>query len=530
MNPTKKSPVTIDDVAVHVGVSASTVSQALSGKGRISQATRERILLAVEELSYQPDEMAQSLARRSASQWPDKPQTKPRSRRRGRMPSSALFELMDTGELENLVRMELQQREEEGYAVEELRRDFDSQSRWTKRRLQIFYGHLMETPDLPGYPYDEPASLEGIRAARPAGPRTHRLVLSADSLYDSIHGAWLGRCVGCVLGKPIEAGWPKSKVIQYLKMADAYPLNDYIPRILPLPTGFELNPESDGFFLSEIQGVPYDDDTDYTVLGLHILESHGLDFTTADVATEWLGHLPYYRVYTAERIAYRNLTMGIEPPATALTLNPERELIGARIRVDVFGYVAPGMPELAASLAYQDAVLSHTKNGVYAAMFMAAMIAWSFISSDAEELIEVALSEIPARCRLAEAVREALTLWREDGDWESNYEVLMLKYGSYSPVHAINNTLWVVLALLHAQRDLEKAICTAVTCGLDTDCNGANIGSVMGIIHGARGIPARWTTPLQDTLHTTVAQWKEQRISVLARRTTSIAAKTLLAC
>jgi ADP-ribosylglycohydrolase len=322
-------------------------------------------------------------------------------------------------------------------------------------------------------------------------------------------------------------GWSKGKVIQYLKMANAYPLSNYIPRVVPLPPSFELNPESDGFFLGEIDGVPYDDDIDYTVLGLHILESHGLSFSTSDVATEWLGHLPYFRVYTAERIAYRNLALNISPPETAVVLNPARELIGARIRADVYGYVAPGKPELAAALAYRDATLSHTKNGVYSAMFMAAMIAWAFVTADLREIVEVGLSEIPRRCRLAEAVREGLDIWAETADWEIAYDRLILKYGSYHPVHAIVNTLWVVLALLYSDGDFEKAICTAVTCGLDTDCNGANVGSVMGVLLGERSITDKWTAPLQDTVYTTIAQWKERRISALARRTAEIAEQTL---
>ncbi len=57
--------VTIHDIARLVGVSPSTVSRALSGKGRISKATRERIWKVVEELGYQPNVLARALATRS---------------------------------------------------------------------------------------------------------------------------------------------------------------------------------------------------------------------------------------------------------------------------------------------------------------------------------------------------------------------------------------------------------------------------------------------------------------------------------
>jgi len=47
--------VTIGDIAKHLGVAPSTVSRALSGKGRINEATRTRIRNTAEELGYQED-------------------------------------------------------------------------------------------------------------------------------------------------------------------------------------------------------------------------------------------------------------------------------------------------------------------------------------------------------------------------------------------------------------------------------------------------------------------------------------------
>lgn len=57
--------VTIHELARILGVSASTVSRALSGKGRISPATRERVRKLAEELGYQPNAVARALATRS---------------------------------------------------------------------------------------------------------------------------------------------------------------------------------------------------------------------------------------------------------------------------------------------------------------------------------------------------------------------------------------------------------------------------------------------------------------------------------
>jgi ADP-ribosylglycohydrolase len=266
-----------------------------------------------------------------------------------------------------------------------------------------------------------------------------------------------------------------------------------------------------------------DDDIDYTILGLHTLEENGLDFTSRDIANQWLSHLPYHMVYTAERAAYRNLVNGLEPPDSAVFRNPYREWIGAQIRADAFGYVAPGMPEVAAEFAFRDAAVSHVKNGIYGEMFVAAMLAAAFTTSNMEEIITIGLSEIPQNSRLAEAVRDVLDWSKKFPRWESAWEQVMQKYGGYHGVHTINNAAIVLLGLLYGGNDLTQTISIAVMGGLDTDCNGATAGSILGAAEGASALPSRWTAPLNDTIRSVVVGFDNSRISDLAARTVAVA-------
>ncbi len=395
----------------------------------------------------------------------------------------------------------------------------------TKSWLIRLYKELLVAPRNREFCYSEPVNLAEIHQARPDGPRVALLSLEYVSLYDRIHGGWLGRVAGCVLGKPVEPWGYWGKISEYLQLAKSYPLSNYFPRLDPQPEEYRFSVDR-GSCLGEIDGAPEDDDTDYTILALHILETYGLDFSTSDVATEWLSHLSYLRTWTAERTAYRNLVLGIPPASSACVLNPEREYIGARIRADAYGMVVPGKPELAAELAYRDAALSHTKNGIYSAMFTAACIAWAFVSDDIEEIVRVGLSEIPTDCRMAETIRAVLNLRRDTGDWEVAYQRLLPTMAAYHPVHAINNTAWMVLAMLYGDGDFESTICKAVMCGFDTDCNGANAGAVLGILTGADALPGKWTDPLNDTLRTAVSPFGELHISELARRTAELAGKS----
>ncbi|MBN1954571.1 MAG: LacI family DNA-binding transcriptional regulator [Anaerolineae bacterium] len=56
--------ITIKDVAQRAGVSITTVSYVLNGKGSISEATRQAVLAAAEELNYHPNAHARHLKRR----------------------------------------------------------------------------------------------------------------------------------------------------------------------------------------------------------------------------------------------------------------------------------------------------------------------------------------------------------------------------------------------------------------------------------------------------------------------------------
>ena len=54
--------ITISDVADALGVSKTTVSRAISGKGRIGEATRKRVLEYIDKYDYKPNVIAKSLA------------------------------------------------------------------------------------------------------------------------------------------------------------------------------------------------------------------------------------------------------------------------------------------------------------------------------------------------------------------------------------------------------------------------------------------------------------------------------------
>jgi ADP-ribosylglycohydrolase len=342
---------------------------------------------------------------------------------------------------------------------------------------------------------------------------------AAEPDRERIRGAWLGRAAGCVLGKPVE-NIPREGIRAIAQATGNWPVSGWFTAEGLDPAVSERYPwnrASRPTSLTEnIRGIPEDDDLNFTMLAVVLLERAGRDFDAIDVAKAWLDYLPPGRIFTAERVAVRNLLEGVLPPVTATRHNPFREWIGARLRVDAYGWASGGDPARAARMAWEDARLSHTANGVYAAMFMAAAHAASLWASSPSECAEVGLSVVPERSRLAEALHFARDL---DGEWEERVDALYERYGHYHWVHAINNTA-LVAAALHAFDDFSPAICGVVQGGWDTDTNGAAVGSIFGAL---RPIEERWSAPLEGRFASSLPGFDGVTLDELVARTLAVA-------
>lgn len=427
--------------------------------------------------------------------------------------------IFDVEELRELVKFEALQRFEEGFDVdpEVVGRKVRTASRGEE--LMKVYDELQRAEPRKGFPYREPTEWRDILRERPAAPLRSVVELGGRELRDKVLGAWLGRCAGCMLGKPVE-GWSRERIAKALKMAGEYPLRG---PLFPMAAFTDLSPEQQRWVYpltrEGVRRAERDDDLDYTILNLTVFERKGPSFTTRDVAEAWLTMLPYRLTYTAERAAYRNLVLGLKPPETATFLNPFREWIGAQIRADLWGYVSPGDAEKASEFAYRDARLSHVKNGVYGEMLVAAMLSLAYALDSPREVVREALKAIPERSRLAEALRYVLDLYSKGLAWEEAIGEVLSRYGSYHPVHTINNAAVVVAALLWGEGDFARTVTYAVMAGLDTDCNGATAGSVVGMLVGASNLPKDWVEPLRGRLATALSGLGELSIEELADRT-----------
>ena len=434
-------------------------------------------------------------------------------------------------DLSDRIKYELQQLEEEGNDVSELREEWngleDSNLNDENKKViaENFYNKLEAVQFSVENEKNEPSEWnEIIRLINPK-PETVPS-FSSEFIEDRILGGWLGRSAGCLLGKPIEKT-PRSGIIELLSSNNTWPITDYIKGSgIPdsLLKKYPWNKHSGKESLKEnLECMTEDDDMNYPMLNLTVFEKYGEEFSTDQVSQTWMDNIPVLSTFTAERVAYANAITGIQPPATALIRNPYREWIGAQIRADLWGWVSPGQPQRAVEFAWRDARLSHVRNGIYGEIFFAAAIASSFKHDNINDIIYEALAFIPAKSRFAEAINFVLSLPVQRQSWDDIVEMIYQKYGKYHWVHTINNAALVCAALLSANGDYERAICNVVMGGWDTDSNGATVGSLMGTLLGAKSLPQKWIGPLNNKIRSSLKGFDNSLITELAKRTAKLA-------
>ena len=362
----------------------------------------------------------------------------------------------------------------------------------------------------------EPSRLSAIRRLRTHGPRRLRESFDKTHYADKLEGALLGRMAACVLGASVEL-WPVASMEALAKEnGQAFPPTEYWRRAhAPWEMHYQTCPRK-MYTRDAMDGVPVDDDIMYTLLGLLIIEDHGPDFTVDNVGESWLKYLPY--ACTAEDIALKNLKKGVPAMRAGEKDNPYREFIGADIRADPWGYLAPAWPERAADMAWRDAYISHRRQGIYGAMFFAAAISAAFAVDDPMEALRIGLTKIPRNCRLAAEIRWALDRAPRIKDYKTARAAVDERFPGMDPVHTLNNACLTVFGLAIGGTDLTQVIGQTVAMGLDNDCTAATAGSIVGAIVGKQGIPAHWTQNFNNTIHSYLIGKRNFRIDHVVKR------------
>ena len=129
-----------------------------------------------------------------------------------------------------------------------------------------------------------------------------------------------------------------------------------------------------------------------------------------------------------------------------------------------------------------------------------------------EEVIRCGMAEIPSTSRLYEAIEKVLEGYNSGTSEKDFFEDLHKRWNEQSShdwCHTISNAEIVAACLLYGQKDYARSVGMAVEQGFDTDCNGATVGSILGVMLGGKRYPkdspAVYATPSAPTFRDTAA-------------------------
>lgn len=337
-------------------------------------------------------------------------------------------------------------------------------------------------------------------------------VKKPQNYLSKLKGALLGRFAGCTLGVPVE-NYPIFKMESIAKESNTpFPPTDYWNAV-ENPEGIQygVNKRID-YSKGNIKGVPVDDDITYTVLSMLLMKKYGFNYTVEDVAELWKEIVPY--ACTAEEEALKELNLGSSGEDAAKN-NPFIEWIGGAIRADSFGYVCAGNPAKAVELNYPEIYLTHRRNGIYGGLFVSASIACSFVEDSPYEAIKKGAEFIPHGSRLYKDLQWALSFKDKLKDYKHARSLLDERFSQMHCVHTNNNMCAVVFAIILGNGDFTSSISQSIAIGLDNDCNGATVGSIVGANVGLENIEKHWYEPFGDVVMTYLKGYEKLSIQEL---------------
>jgi ADP-ribosylglycohydrolase len=401
--------------------------------------------------------------------------------------------------------------------------------------MDRFARELASLPLRRDWRFVEPNALEEIwREADPDRPTGPIAPVDVREVAPRVEAAFLAAVCGCILGKPLEVRPTLAQIRTAAAAVGEWPLRDYVTEETLATLGRRHVSWRDTV-RGRISYAASDDDINYKVIGMLLLERHGRDFTKDHLRELWYENLPAGWQFGPERtMNVRGAMWSMHPPGAprppleewASVWNPKDEFCGALIRADAYGYACPGHPALAAELAWRDASYTHRRTGIYGTMFAAAAIANAFVVEEPLEIFETAVKYVPRRSRFAEVVRDSIQQVRAASDWIDGYTRVHEKYREYDHCR-IYQEIGTVINTLRFAKDAGEGICMQVSQGNDTDSFGATCGSILGAYFGPGSLEPRWLGPFNDRIHISVATFHEQSLSAVARRMAALPARVL---
>lgn len=249
---------------------------------------------------------------------------------------------------------------------------------------------------------------------------------------------------------------------------------------------------------------PADDDTDIEYVYLHLLTEAGkLFLTPEEIRDGWRAHIRDF-IWVSNRRARDLMERGVLRPATSdPALNPYALHIDAQLTTEIFGALAPGMPELALRIA--DLPIRTTARGhaAHAAQFYVLLFSLAATVDPEkprrEEIVRIvreARGYLPDTSKASDVIDFVLSAYlssEDRDDWESVRDAVAQRYQERAWEHGFVyrgftesaiNLATGTLALLFGEGSFRRTVQIGTLSGWDSDNGTATMGALVALIGG----------------------------------------------
>jgi hypothetical protein len=325
----------------------------------------------------------------------------------------------------------------------------------------------------------------------------HRL--SKADYEDRVAGAWMGQIAATLMAFPFEH-----------KVASVSWLDDY-----PKP----------------YSSAPVDDDWYYEMVAVRAFERYGSGLTLEQLAAYWVEH----SVGTWGSSEQARLLLSQEVPAAWVGHPRYNRLwfsIGPQFSCDVYGMIAPGMPNLAGEIARKLSHINGYAEGSDGGVFIAGMISLAFLEKDPRQVVRKAARLIHASSPYRQCIDLVISLAESGATARQVFNAVEDRWHFEYPAtnNAVANGGLVAASVWFGEGDFLKSVNLAASAAdfSDADCNAANAGAVAGAMSGLKGIPTHLVSALNDRVKGSqmgplvIQPLVDESLSVFIKRVTAL--------
>jgi hypothetical protein len=341
------------------------------------------------------------------------------------------------------------------------------------------------------------------------------------------------------LGSTVKNGHLVISVTEYRDRAHAIWMGQMIGQL----TGLEFEHRTASVLTNTplVHGIGYaepDDDYYYEMVALRAFEKYGINMTVQQLGAQWLQNNA--GTWGSSEQALLLLKRGVQPPDTG---NPRYNhlwwTIGPEFSSDIYGTLAPGMPNVAAAMARNLTHINGYAEGTDGAVFISGMISLGFVEVDPRQIVRKAAQLISPLSPYRQCLDQVIGMADAGKSPEEIFRAITDRWGIEYPAtnNAVLNGGIVATSVWFGGGDFYRT--ENLTFGAsdfsDTDCNAANAASVIGAMHGMAAMPPEIVASFNDRVRGTklgsvvLTPPVDESITALGDRTATIGEQILLA-